>query len=72
MVVELEANDSGITDAYIDDLPTFAPDIGNNRERAAAATLLVMDAFERPVYPDEPLPRDDLASVKKLILVVAF
>ena len=67
LVVDVEPNDYGITDAYIDDIPTFAPDLGENRHRASAATLLAMDVFERPVAEDEPIPRDDLASVNKLI-----
>ena len=66
MVVAIEPNDYGITDAYIDDIPTFVPDLGDNRRRGSGATLLGIDAIERPVAEREPLPRDDLASRKKL------
>lgn len=64
--VTLPVNDSGVADAYIDDIPTFVPDLGDNRKRGRAATLLAISALERPVEKSEPLPRDPLVSGKKL------
>lgn len=67
MVVDLPPRDYGVTDAYIDDIPTLVPDLGDNRARGAAAVLLAIHAVARPLAADEPIPRDDLASIKKLL-----
>ena len=52
--VTLPVNDSGVADAYIDDIPTFVPDLGDNRKRGRAATLLAVSAREIRAPPPGP------------------
>ena len=67
MIVTLPDNKDGIVEPCIDDLIAAAPDLGDNKDRTSAATLLAIHALGRPVSDSEPLPRDDLASIKKLL-----
>ena len=67
MIVTLPDNKDGIVEPHIDDLIAAAPDLGDNKDRMSAATLLAIHALGRPVSDSEPLPRDDLASIKKLL-----
>ena len=67
MIVTLPDNKDGIVEPHIDDLIAAAPDLGDNKDRTSAATLLAIPALGRPASDSEPLPRDDLASIKKLL-----
>ena len=67
MIATLPDNKDGIVEPHIDDLIASAPDLGDNKDRMSAATLLAIHALGRPVSDSEPLPRDDLASIKKLL-----
>ena len=67
MFVTLPDNKDGIVEPHIDDLIAAAPDLGDNKDRMSAATLLAIHALGRPASDSEPLPRDDLASIKKLL-----
>ena len=67
MIATLPDNKDGIVEPHIDDLIAAAPDLGDNKDRMSAATLLAIHALGRPVSDSEPLPRDDLASIKKLL-----
>ena len=53
-------------DGYIDDLITMAVDIDNNITRAQQAPPLTVHTIFRPLDPDEPLPRSDPISLRKL------
>ena len=67
LAVSLPADDQGTVEPYIDDIIAAMLDSPSNRPRLAAATLLAIHTVGRPVTDDEPLPRDDLASIKKLL-----
>ena len=68
MIVQLPGSDNdGAVEPYIDDIITAMLDTPLNRQRIAAATLLAIHSISRPVSDDEPLPRDDMASIKKLL-----
>ena len=67
MIATLPDNKDGIVEPCIDDLIAAAPDLGDNKDRMSAATLLAIHALGRPASDSEPLPRDDLASIKKLL-----
>ena len=68
MIATLPDNKDGIVEPCIDDLIAAAPDLGDdNKDRTSAATLLAIHALGRPASDSEPLPRDDLASIKKLL-----
>ena len=67
MIATLPDNKDGIVEPHIDDLIAAAPDLGDNKDRMSAATLLAIHALGRPASDSEPLPRDDLASIKKLL-----
>ena len=47
-------------------MPPICPDIGDNAERCAAAVPLAVHLISRPTDPAEPIPRDDILSLKKL------
>ena len=66
LAVDLPVNDLGSVDVYIDDMPPICPDIGDNAERCAAAVPLAVHLISRPTDPAEPIPRDDILSLKKL------
>ena len=51
---------------YIDDVATLGC-FDEYWEPLSYATTLIISAFGRPVRKDEPLPRDHVASVKKLV-----
>jgi hypothetical protein len=54
-------------DNYIDDLIGVGVDTGpDSVQRLAAAGSLAIHVLTRPVHPDEPIPRDDPNSLKKL------
>jgi hypothetical protein len=67
MAVTMPQNDRGIVDVYLDDLPPVCVDINDNAERCAAAVPLAIHIMGRPVEPSEPIPRDELLSIKKTL-----
>ena len=62
MIATLPDNKDGIVEPHIDDLIAAAPDLGDNKDRMSAATLLAIHALGRPASDSEPLPRDDATS----------
>jgi hypothetical protein len=64
--VQIKVSNMGQTDCYIDDLTTTTVEIGDNVERAAAATLLAIHTIGRPVDNRDPIKRLDLVSMSKL------
>ena len=67
MAVDIPFNDEGLAECYLDDIPPVCVDIGQNAERCAAALPLALHILGRPVTTSEPIPRDDLLSVKKTL-----
>ncbi len=66
LLVNVPVDESGRADGYIDDIPTFGPDLGpDHRAKLAAATFLAIHAVGRDLE-DESLPRDCLLSLDKL------
>ena len=72
MAVEINSNDRGQVDCYIDDLTTVTIDINDNKERAAAAVLLAIHTVGRPTNKDDPIPRLNLVSLSKLTAEAAL
>jgi hypothetical protein len=67
LVVNLPNDDQGKADCYLDDIISIIPDINKNLKRGAAAVPLAIHLIGRPMADSEPIPRDDLISLKKLI-----
>ena len=67
LAVDLDENDDGKADVYIDDITSVVVDIGNNIERGEAAVLLATHLIGRPFDTNDPLKRLDLVSITKLI-----
>ena len=65
--VQINTNDSGQVDCYIDDLTTVAVDMNDNWKRGAAAVLTAIHILGRPVDSSDPIKRVDLVSLSKLI-----
>jgi hypothetical protein len=65
--VEIEPNDCGKTDNYIDDAIGIVADLLNNVERLAELMPLIICLLSRPVHANEPLPRKCLLSLTKFI-----
>jgi len=53
-------------DVYIDDMTPNCPDIGDNVEHCAAAVPLALHIMGCPLDPTDPIPHDDILSLKKL------
>ena len=64
----MEINDRGTHEMYLDDLIGLGIDIPgtDNIPRAERAPMLVIHTCARPVHPNEPIPRQDMASLQKL------
>jgi hypothetical protein len=54
-------------DCYLDDLISVIPDLNKNELRGASAIPLAIHLIGRPVSDVEPIPRDPLISIKKLL-----
>ncbi|MGH7955272.1 MAG: hypothetical protein ACREOZ_04855 [Gloeomargaritales cyanobacterium] len=65
--VDIPQNDKGLVDCYIDDLVPICVDLKDRAERCAAAVALALHIMGRPVQAHEPIPRDDILSLKKLL-----
>jgi hypothetical protein len=68
---EEEANCVAKGDNYIDDQLSVGVDIGDNITRLAAAGPLALHVIGRPLADCEPIPRDDLLSLKKFFAEAA-
>jgi hypothetical protein len=64
--VNLDGDENGRIDDFIDDGMVVIPDIGDNRARASGALLLAIHILCRPLSTDEPIDRDDPLSLSKL------
>ena len=54
-------------DGYIDDLITVVAQILDIPDRGRNAVALALHTFYRPKNPDDPIPRDDILSLRKLL-----
>ena len=67
LLVNVPSSEHGRVDGYIDDLPTFGPDLSpNHRRRLAAATFLAIHITSREVSENEPIPRESVLALNKL------
>ena len=68
LIVDVPFNDRGFVDDYIDDLIGLTVDIpgSNNADRLERAPLLAIHTLARPLHPNEPIPRHDMAALNKL------
>ena len=64
----------GVTDVYIDNIMGLCVDLpsSNNALRLEKAILLVIHAASRPVHESEPIPRDKIAAITKLLAEVGL
>ena len=53
-------------DGYIDDFLSAGVDINDEVKKSQQAPTIAVNTIFRPVAPDEPIPRDDAISAKKL------
>eukprot|EP00978_Attheya_sp_CCMP212_P032524 scaffold127488_cov44-Attheya_sp.AAC.2 len=67
MIVDLPDETQGKADLYLDNGVTITADIDNNLYRAAAAIPLAMHIVGRPRTGNEPIPREELLALKKLV-----
>ena len=69
LIVDVPVDARGIADVYIDDIIGLTIDIpgSNNATRLERAILLALHTAARPVHPDEPIPRESMAALAKLI-----
>ena len=54
-------------EGYVDDLITAVLDFFQPRERARHAVPLALDVMYRPKNPDDPIERDEILSLRKLL-----
>ena len=69
LIVDVPVNDIGMSDIYIDDIFTACLDLpeSDNIKRLEHAALLSIDVVARPLLEEEPLPREFLAALAKLL-----
>ena len=69
LIVDIPIDPRGMVDVYIDDLIGLTVETPNseNVARLERATLLALHTLARPVHPDEPIPREPIAALAKLI-----
>jgi hypothetical protein len=66
LMIEIPLNDLGFVDIYIDDSVGIAPDLKDNPQRVNRAIPLAIKMFARPLDPNDPIPRVEIISLKKL------
>ena len=68
LIVDIDINDRGTHDMYLDDIIGLGIDLPNsdNTLRSERAPLLAMHTCARPIHPAEPIPRQDMAARNKL------
>ena len=67
LLMDVPVNIHGKADCYVDDISTICLDLDNNIERCRQAVPFAIDLMGRPVESAEPLPRDNLLAIKKLL-----
>ena len=66
LAIQLPPKDC-FTDGYIDDLISIALDTPKATSRGRHAISLALHTIFRPVNKDDPIPRDDVLSIRKLL-----
>lgn len=66
-IVSVEYNDWGQADVYIDDTCTVCVDLKDNALCCSNVVPLAIHLVGRPIAPDEPLPREALTALNKLL-----
>ena len=69
LIVDIPINDKGMHDIYIDDIIALTLDVPgtNNLERSTGAHLLAIAATARPSHTKEPIPREEMKAINKLV-----
>ncbi|KAL7530514.1 LOW QUALITY PROTEIN: hypothetical protein ACHAXR_005024 [Thalassiosira sp. AJA248-18] len=69
LIVDVPVDPRGTTDVYIDDTIGLTVDIPgtDNAKRLERAILLAIHVAAREKHPDEPIPREEMAALAKLI-----
>ncbi|KAL9183869.1 hypothetical protein ACHAXT_004725 [Thalassiosira profunda] len=67
LIVDIPADPRGAADVFIDDTIGITVDMGDNALRLERAILLAIHVAARPKHEDEPIPREDMAALAKLI-----
>ena len=69
LIVDVPVNPRGVTDVYIDDTVGLTVDIedSDNIIRLERALLLAIHAAARPKDASEPIPREEMAALNKLL-----
>ena len=69
LIVDIPVDPRGTSDVYIDDLInlTVLEDGSRNDIRIARAALLAIHTTARPLHPEEPIPREEMAALAKLL-----
>ena len=69
LVVDIPVNPKGIVDIFLDDTVslTVALPGSDHATRLSRATLLAIHASARPQHPSEPIPREEMAALAKLL-----
>ena len=65
--VKMERPTDAYIDGYVDDLMALLLDSGNLSERGRQVVALAIHIFFRPVNENDPLPREDVLSLRKLL-----
>ena len=69
LVVDVPVNSRGTSDIFVDDILANTVDLpgSDNVERCAGATLLSIHTIARPLLAQEPIPRESMAALDKLL-----
>ena len=69
LIVDVPVDPRGIAEVYIDDTLGLTVDIAgtNNDSRLEKSILLAIHVAARPKHPSEPIPREEMAALAKLI-----
>jgi len=69
LVVDIPVDPRGTADVYIDDTIGLAVELSGsmNSERLRRAILLAIHTAARSRHPDEPIPREEMAAIQKLL-----
>ena len=69
LIVDVPVDPKGIADVYIDDTIALGVDLQNtnNSMRLENTILLVIHVAARPIHPEEPIPREEMAALEKLL-----
>ena len=69
LTVDIQVDSRGTSDVYIDDTTSLCVDYegSDNVERLSHCSLLAINVASRDLHENEPIPRVDMAEIKKLL-----